>query len=477
LIDFKKKKKGEGKMGKILFWKLLEPFIVKRIDEKTVLVFVNRHGGHEVTSSIPFDGMRKKGNKPAHPEFCFFVGDHNTSTQGGWEAIKDKHSLLQLETLENNCDEFNIVCYGVGHYYNGVIHQVMVELGIALPGDMVKGGDSHFTTSGGIGALATGVGSSEVQIMFEAQCIEQKIPKTMRITVNGKLNEGVTSKDVILYLIGQVGASGGAGKAVEFAGKVFEDMSVLGRNQVCNQAKEMGAKFALIGVDDKTIEFMKNTRGFKKSKYQKERIAYCKTLHTDPDAVFDEEHVFDAADIKPQVTWGASVDLVVPVDGAIPEIDESLPDADKKHRREALEYMGLKEGTKMTDIEVQYIFLGSCTLRGMEEMREAAEVVRGKKIASNIEMAWAVPPTMEMKRQAEKEGLDKDFTDAGFEWRLPGCSACLPMNDDIVPPGKRCASTSNRPFKDRQGPGSRTHLASAITVAEAAIKGRFAARL
>lgn len=460
-------------MGKTLFLKLLEPFIVTKIDENTVLVFVNKHGGHEVTSAVPFDAMRIKGNKPPHPELSFFVCDHNTSTRGGWEAIKDEHSLHQLKTLEKNCADFGITCYGVGHYYNGVIHQVMAELGIALPGDNVKGGDSHFTMSGGLGALATGVGSSEVQIMLENQAIEQKIPKTMRITVNGKLNEGVTPKDVILYLIGQVGASGGASKAVEFAGEVFEDMSVAGRNQVCNQAKEMGAKFALVGVDDKTIEFMKNTRGFKQSKYQEERIAYCQTLHTDSDAVFDEERVFNAADIKPQVTWGTSLDLVVPVDGIIPEIDESMSDADKKHRRNALEYMGLEPGTKITDIELQYIFIGSCTLRGMEEIREAADIVRGKKIAPNIEMAWLVPPTMEMKRQIEQEGLDKDFADAGFEVRLPGCSACLDMNDDIVPRGKHCGSTSNRDFEDRQGPGARTHIGSAITVAKAAINGRF----
>ncbi|HDZ61874.1 MAG TPA: 3-isopropylmalate dehydratase large subunit [Nitrospirae bacterium] len=462
-------------MGKTLFRKLLDPFIVVQIDEKTVLVFVNRHPGHEVTSPVPFDIMRVKGSKPPHPELCFFVGDHNTSTMGGWEAIVDKHSLLQLETLDKNCGEFGIICYGLGHHDNGVIHSVVPGLGIALPGDNVRCGDSHTTTYGGIGVLSSGVGSSEVHIMFETQCLEQKISDTMRITINGKLNQGVTSKDVILYIIGQIGTSGGTGKAIEFAGEVFRDMSVLGRLIVCNMAKEMGAKFALVAVDDKTIEYAMNTRGFRESQHKEERFVYWQTLHSDPDAVFDTEHEFNASDILPQVTWGTSPDQVIAISDSIPVIDSALPEDEKKHHRESLKYMQLKEGTKMSDVEVQSIFIGSCTLAGIEDLREAAGVVKGKKIASNIEQALVVPPSMDIKRQAEGEGLDRDFIEAGFEWRNPGCSACLAMNADKVPPGKRCASTSNRPFEGRQGPDSMTHLVSALTAAKAAIDGHFSA--
>lgn len=462
-------------MGKTLVKKLLGLHTIRLIECGTALLHIKKRPGHEVTSSIAFDRMRLKGRKPVHPELCFFVCDHNTSTTGGWETITDPHSRLQLETLEKNCAEFGITCYGVSHPKNGIIHRVVIEEGIVLPGDSAACGDSHTSTYGAIGALAFGIGTTEVQTLLETSCIEQAIPKTMRITIDGELNKDVTPKDVVLYIIGKIGASGGAGYAVELAGSTFRNMPVSGRITSCNMMIEGGAKIAIIGVDDKTIEYCKNTPGFKKSKYQGQRISFWKTLHSDSDAVFDKEYFFHATDIFPQVTWGISPDQVVDVNGSIPPINESLSVVEKKNLGDSLSYMGLSEGTKMSEVEVQYIFIGSCTNGGIEDLRKAAEEVRGKKIAPNIETAWVIPATMEIKRQAEKEGLDTIFVNAGFKWGKPSCSACLAMNDDRVPECKRCASTSNRPFKGRQGPGARTHLVSPITAAKTAIAGYFCA--
>lgn len=460
---------------KTLFDKLFHSHVITRIDENTVLLGIDRHVGHEVTSPIAFDDMQLKGLIPAYPERTFMVADHNTPTKGGIEALTDKYSILQLNTLHHNTSKHNILCFNMGHPKNGVIHAVVPEQGIALPGFSLVCGDSHTGTYGGIGALAFGIGTSEVQIVLERQCLEQKIPKTMRITINGKLNEGVGPKDVILYIIGKIGTAGGTGYAVEFAGEVFRNMSVEGRLTVCNMGIEGGAKIALIAVDNKTIEYCENTPGFKKSKYQEEMLEYWETLHTDEGAIFDKELEFAAGDIKPQVTWGINPGQVVDVDGYVPMINPTISIEEKENIQRALDYMGVKEGTKLSDLEIDYGFIGSCTNGRIEDLREAAEYLRGKKKASNVEQVLVVPATMVIKLQAEKEGLDKIFIEAGCEWRNPGCSMCLAMNPDVIPPKKRGIGTSNRNFEGRQGSEARTHLASPLTVARSIVRGYISA--
>lgn len=456
---------------KTLFEKLFYAHVITRIDSKTVLLGIDRHVGHEVTSPIAFDDMQLKGLTPAYPERTFMVADHNTPTIGGIEALTDKYSILQLDALHKNTAKYDITCFNMGHPKNGVIHAVVPEQGIALPGFSLVCGDSHTGTYGGIGALSFGIGTSEVQIVLERQCLEQKIPKTMRITINGKLNEGVGPKDVILYVIGEIGTAGGTGYAVEFAGEVFRNMNVAGRLTVCNMGIEGGAKIAIIAVDNKTIEYCKKTPGFKKSKYQKEMLEYWETLHTDEGAVFDKELELNAAIIKPQVTWGTNPGQVVNVNGYVPLISSNASEAEIKDTQKALAYMGIKEGVLLSDLKVDYGFIGSCTNGRIEDLREAAEYLKGKYKAHNVMQVLVVPATMEIKLQAEEEGLDKIFIEAGCEWRNPGCSACLAMNPDVIPPGKRCISTSNRNFEGRQGSGARTHLASPLTVARSIFRG------
>jgi 3-isopropylmalate/(R)-2-methylmalate dehydratase large subunit len=464
--------------GKTLYDKVFDAHVV-RSDEGdengngTCLLYIDRHLVHEVTSPQAFEGLELAGRAPWRISSMVAVPDHNVPTTGLEKGIEDPVSKIQVETLGANCERLGITEFGLGDVRQGIVHVMGPEQGAILPGMTVVCGDSHTSTHGAFGALAHGIGTSEAEHVMATQCLIQKKMKNMRVTVDGKVGAGVTAKDIVLAIIGEIGTAGGTGCAIEFAGEAIRDLSIEGRMTVCNMAIEGGARAGMIAVDDKTIEYVKGRPYAPTDEEWEAAVAEWQTLHSDEDAEFDIEVVIPATDIQPQVTWGTSPEMVVPVAGVTPDpVAES--DAVKSGAiSAALAYMGLEANTPITEITVDKVFIGSCTNSRIEDLRAAAEAVKDGKVADNVKLAMVVPGSGLVKQQAEAEGLDKIFTAAGFEWREPGCSMCLAMNADRLEPGERCASTSNRNFEGRQGQGGRTHLVSPAMAAAAAIHGHF----
>ncbi len=459
--------------GKTLYDKLFDAHVVRMEDDGTALLYIDRHLVHEVTSPQAFEGLRLAGRKPWRTDTILAVPDHNVPTTARDKGIEDAVSRTQVETLDANCKEFGITEFHMNDIRQGIVHVIGPEQGATLPGMTLVCGDSHTSTHGAFGALAFGIGTSEVEHVLATQCLLQKKMKNMRINVEGKLGTGVTAKDIVLAVIGEIGTAGGTGYAIEFAGSAIRDLSMEGRMTICNMAIEAGARAGLVAVDDTTINFVKGRPYAPKDATWNQAIAAWRELTSDADAKFDREVNLDAASIKPQVTWGTSPEMVVAVDATVPNPAE-IPDQVKASGMEkALKYMGLAAGTPINEIAVDKVFIGSCTNSRLEDLQEAAKVIKGRKVAANVKQALVVPGSGLIKQQAEQQGLDKLFVDAGFEWREPGCSMCLAMNADRLEPGERCASTSNRNFEGRQGQGGRTHLVSPAMAAAAAIAGHF----
>jgi 3-isopropylmalate/(R)-2-methylmalate dehydratase large subunit len=459
--------------GKTLYDKLWEDHVVHTEDDGSSLIYIDRQLVHEVTSPQAFEGLRLAGRKPWRTDRNLAVADHNVPTTDRDKGIADPVSRLQVETLEKNCAEFGITEFNMADERQGIVHVIGPEQGATLPGMTIVCGDSHTSTHGASGALAFGIGTSEVEHVLATQCLVQKKAKNMLIRVNGKTGPGVTAKDIVLAIIGKIGTAGGNGYTIEFAGEAIRALSMEGRMTICNMAIEAGARAGLIGVDDVTIDYYRGRPYAPKGNdwFMAERM--WQNLHSDPDAKFDKVVDIDAASIRPQVTWGTSPELVVSVDDKVPDPEQEADATKKQSMVQALKYMDLQPGQAITDIKLDKIFIGSCTNSRIEDLRAAAAVAKGKKVASSIKLAMVVPGSGLVKHQAEAEGLDKIFTEAGFEWRDPGCSMCLAMNADRLEPGERCASTSNRNFEGRQGYGGRTHLVSPEMAAAAAIAGHF----
>ena len=459
--------------AKTLYDKLWEEHLVRTDEGGTALLYIDRHLVHEVTSPQAFEGLRLTGRKPWRPSAAVATPDHNVPTLERSKGIQDPIARIQVETLGHNCKEFGITEYGMGDIRQGVVHVIGPELGLILPGMTVVCGDSHTSTHGAMGALAFGIGTSEVEHVLATQCLIQKKSKSMRISINGALGAGVTAKDLVLAIIGQIGTAGGTGYVIEFAGDAIRNLSMEGRMTVCNMTIEAGARAGIIGVDDTTIDYLRGRSGAPAGAGRDAAAAAWRQFHSDQEARFDREIEIDAAGIAPQVTWGTSPEMVVSIDGRVPD-PAMEPDSTRADgMRRALDYMGLEAGTPMSDIPVDHVFIGSCTNGRIEDLRAAAEVARGRKVAANVLQALVVPGSGLVKQQAEKEGLDRLFLDAGFEWREPGCSMCLAMNADRLEAGERCASTSNRNFEGRQGKGGRTHLVGPAMAAAAAVVGHF----
>lgn len=452
--------------GKTLYDKLWDSHLVHTDDNGVSLIYIDRHLIHEVTSPQAFEGLRLTGRKLWRIDTNIAVPDHNIPTINRDKGITDPISKLQVDTLSENCKHFEIREFSMDDPNQGIVHIIGPEQGLILPGMTVVCGDSHTSTHGAFGALAFGIGTSEVEHVLSTQCLLQSKSKNMLIKINGILRPGVTAKDLILYIIGQIGTAGGTGFAIEFGGEAIEVLSMEGRMTVCNMAIEAGARAGMIAVDDKTIEYVKGKPFAPKGENWERAVEYWQTLKSDHDAVFDKVIEINASEILPMVTWGTSPEMVTDVCGNIPMNGNGI-------YRPALEYMGLKEGLAIQDITLDKVFIGSCTNSRIEDLRSAAGIVKGKKVAKSIKLAMVVPGSSPIKRQAENEGLDKIFTEAGFEWRDSGCSMCLAMNTDKLEPGERCASTSNRNFEGRQGQGGRTHLVSPAMAAAAAIEGKF----
>ncbi|MEW7993142.1 MAG: 3-isopropylmalate dehydratase large subunit [gamma proteobacterium symbiont of Clathrolucina costata] len=462
--------------AKTLYDKLWDSHVVRTEEDGTSLIYIDRHLVHEVTSPQAFEGLRLAGRKPWRVEANLATPDHNVPTtprQGGVEAIQDPISRTQVETLDTNCEDFGITEFKMLDPRQGIVHVVGPEQGATLPGMTVVCGDSHTSTHGAIGALAHGIGTSEVEHVLATQCLIQKKSKAMRILVEGKTAPGVTAKDIVLAIIGRIGTAGGTGYAIEFAGSAIEDLSIEGRLTLCNMAIEAGARAGFVAVDDKTIDYVKGRPYAPSGETWEKAVAYWRTLHSDEGAEFHRVVTLDAALIKPQVTWGTSPEMVVAVDQVVPDPANESDSVKAEGMQRALDYMGLEAGTPITRIAVDKIFIGSCTNSRIEDLRAAAAIAKGHKVADNIKLALVVPGSGLVKAQAEQEGLDQIFIDAGFEWREPGCSMCLAMNADRLLSGERCASTSNRNFEGRQGQGGRTHLVSPAMAAAAAVAGRF----
>jgi len=456
-----------------LFDKLWEPHVVEVLEDGTAILYIDRQLVHEVTSPQAFEGLRLAGRTVRRPDATFAVPDHNVPTTDRSSGISDPVSRLQVETLDANCDAFGVTEFRMEDRRQGIVHVIAPEQGITLPAMTVVCGDSHTATHGALGALAFGIGTSEVEHVLATQTLLQKRPKTMLVRIDGTLPAGSTAKDIVLAVIGRIGTAGGTGHVIEFAGEAIRALSVEGRMTVCNMAIEAGARAGMVAVDDRTLEYVQG-RPYAPSGAEWERAAAeWRGLYSDPDASFDTTIEIDAATIAPQVTWGTSPEMVVAVDGRVPY----PADADSSVRRaaweQALAYMDLVPGTPITDIPVDRVFIGSCTNGRIEDLRAAAAVAKGRTVAAGVS-AMVVPGSGLVKQQAEEEGLDTLFTAAGFEWREPGCSMCLAMNADRLAEGERCASTSNRNFEGRQGRGGRTHLVSPAMAAAAAVTGRFA---
>ncbi|MFN8971936.1 MAG: 3-isopropylmalate dehydratase large subunit [Alphaproteobacteria bacterium] len=457
-----------------LYDKIFESHLVHEAADGTCLLYIDRHLVHEVTSPQAFVGLRAAGRKVRQPAATLAVADHNVpTTKDRLEGIKDETSRIQVQTLEDNCREFGVRYLKMDDARQGIVHIVGPEQGFTLPGATIVCGDSHTSTHGAFGALAFGIGTSEVEHVLATQTLIQKRAKNMRITVEGALPPGVTAKDVILAIIGKIGTAGGTGYVMEYAGSTIRALSMEGRMTICNMSIEAGARAGLIAPDGKTFAYLKGRPMAPAGKDWEQAMTYWRTLPTDAEATFDREIHLNAAEIAPQVSWGTSPEDVLPITGSIPS-----PQNVSENRRDtllrALDYMGLVPGTKLTDIPIDKVFIGSCTNGRIEDLREVAKIAQGRTVAANVKLAMIVPGSGLVKAQAEQEGLDKIFTAAGFEWREAGCSMCLAMNNDRLEPGERCASTSNRNFEGRQGRGGRTHLMSPAMAAAAAIKGKLA---
>ncbi len=460
--------------ARTLYDKLWESHLVHQEADGTALIYIDRHLVHEVTSPQAYEGLRLAGRKPWRVGSIVATADHNTPTRDWDKGIKDPVSRLQVETLDANIKEFGAkVYFPFLDRQQGIVHVIGPEQGATLPGMTVVCGDSHTSTHGAFGCLAFGIGTSEVEHVLATQCMAMKKPKAMRIDVEGPLGRGVTAKDLILAIIGKIGSAGGTGYAIEYAGSTIRALSMEGRMTLCNMSIEAGARAGMVAVDDTTIHYLKGRRFAPKGALWDRAVAHWRTLVSDPGARFDQVVSLDAAQVQPQVTWGTNPQMVTTVDGKVPDPKEEKDPVKREWMERALKYMDLKPNTRITDIALDKIFIGACTNSRIEDLRVAAEVVRGKRVASSIKLAMVVPGSGLVKQQAEKEGLDKVFTAAGFEWREPGCSMCLGMNDDQLSPGERCASTSNRNFEGRQGPGGRTHLVSPAMAAAAALAGHF----
>ena len=451
---------------KTLYDKIWDSHCVKSNKNGFDLLYIDRHYIHEVTSPQAFEGLRLSKRKLWRSNSNFAVPDHNIPTKDRDKGIADPFSKIQVDTLEKNCESFNIKNFSMNDPNQGIVHIIGPEQGLTLPGMTIVCGDSHTSTHGAFGTLAFGIGTSEVEHVLATQCLIQKRSKTMLIYINGQLSEGITAKDLILYIIGKIGTAGGTGYSIEFGGPVIKALSMEGRMTVCNMTIEAGARAGLIAVDDKTIEYLRNKNYAPSGNNFKEAVKYWKTLKSDNNASFDKIINIEGEVVRPMVTWGTSPEMVADINGSIPLEDEIQYSS-------ALKYMDLAPGTKIRDIKIDKIFIGSCTNSRIEDLRCAAEIIKNKKINGSIKLAMVVPGSGLIKRQAEKEGLDEIFLAAGFEWRDPGCSMCLAMNADKLNPGERCASTSNRNFEGRQGQGGRTHLVSPAMAAAASLAGHF----
>jgi 3-isopropylmalate/(R)-2-methylmalate dehydratase large subunit len=457
-------------VGKTLFDKVWDSHVVTKIENGPSVLYIDRHLIHEVTSPQAFAGLDRRGIKVFRPQNTIATADHNVPTVNQHMPIKDMLSRTQVDKLTENTKKHNINLYGLNHPYQGIVHVIGPELGLTQPGMTIVCGDSHTATHGAFGSVAFGIGTSEVEMVLASQCIMQPKPKRMRITIDGELNKGVTAKDVILFIIAKISASGGTGYFVEYAGSAIRSLSMEGRMTVCNMSIEMGARGGLITPDEVTFNYIKSREFAPKGAEWDKKLAYWKTLFTDDDAQFDRELKYNASEIEPMITYGTNPGMGVGINGSIPSL-ESLEQSVKFSFEKSLKYMGFKAGSKMIGKAVDYVFVGSCTNGRIEDLRAFAGYVKGKKKAGNV-IAWIVPGSRQVEKQARAEGIDKILNEAGFELRQPGCSACLAMNDDKVPEGKYAVSTTNRNFEGRQGPASRTMLASPLTAAAAAITGR-----
>ncbi|BCX81575.1 3-isopropylmalate/(R)-2-methylmalate dehydratase large subunit [Methylomarinovum caldicuralii] len=460
-------------MAKTLYDKIWDAHVIRTEEDGSSLLYIDRQLIHEVTSPQAFEGLRLAGRKPWRFDANLAVADHNVPTKDRDRGIADPVSRLQVETLEKNCREFGIPVFSMSDHRQGIVHVVGPEEGFTLPGITLVCGDSHTSTHGALGALAFGIGTSEVEHVLATQTLWMKKAKNMLVKVNGHVGPGVTAKDIVLAIIGAIGTAGGTGYTIEFAGEAIEALSVEGRMTVCNMAIEAGARAGLIAVDDATIEYLEGRPLAPKGELWDRAVSAWQNLHSDPDAEFDKVVELDAGAIEPQVTWGTSPEMVVPVSGRVPDPSQEKDPTKRKGMERALEYMGLAPNTPIEAIRLDKVFIGSCTNSRIEDLRAAAAVIKGRKVADTIKLAMVVPGSGLVKEQAEAEGLDKVFREAGFEWRDPGCSMCLAMNADRLEPGERCASTSNRNFEGRQGYGGRTHLVSPAMAAAAAIAGHF----
>lgn len=459
-------------MALTLYEKIFNRHIVRE-ENDTYLIYIDRHLVHEVTSPQAFEGLRNAGRKIWRTSSILAVPDHNVPTTDREKGILDPVSKIQVDTLDENCEKNKLTQFKMNDERQGIVHVIGPEQGSTLPGMTIVCGDSHTSTHGAFGSLAIGIGTSEVEHVLATQSLLLKKFKTMLINVNGILGKHITAKDIALYIIGQIGTAGGTGFAIEFSGSTIKNLSMEGRMTLCNMAIEAGSRAGLVGVDEKTIDYLQGRPFSPQGENWKKAIHDWKGLVSDPDAVFDKIINISASSIEPQVTWGTSPEMVCNINDKIPDPAQEKKLSNQKGYQSALDYMGLKKGTSIKDIKLDKIFIGSCTNSRIEDLRRAAEIVKSKKVATNIKQALVVPGSGLVKKQAEKEGLDKIFIEAGFEWRDPGCSMCLAMNADRLEPQERCASTSNRNFEGRQGQGGRTHLVSPEMAAAAAVNGKF----
>jgi len=460
-------------MAKALFDKVWDQHVVKANDDGSVLLYIDRHLIHEVTSPQAFEGLRLAGRQPWRTDAAVATPDHNVPTVNRDQGIADSVSRVQVEALDQNCHDFHIREFGMDDVRQGIVHVIGPEQGLTLPGMTVVCGDSHTATHGAFGAIAMGIGTSEVEHVLATQCLIQKRPKLMRVTVEGELPNGVTAKDVALFIIGHIGTAGGTGHAIEFAGSAIRALSMEGRMTLCNMAIEAGARCGMVAVDDTTVDYVRG-RPFapKGEAWERAEMAW-RELYSDEGAAFDREVELNAAEIEPQVTWGTSPEMTAMVSGRVPDPADARDAVQREGWKRALEYMDQTAGTPIGEIAIDKAFIGSCTNARIEDLRAAASIAKGRHVADSVKQALVVPGSGLVKQQAEAEGLDRIFTEAGFEWREPGCSMCLAMNADRLEPGERCASTSNRNFEGRQGQGGRTHLVSPAMAAAAAIAGHF----
>lgn len=456
-------------MAKTLFEKIWEKHVVKTIDSGPSVLYVDRHFIHEVTSPQAFTGLNKRGIKVLRPQQTIATADHNVPTLNQHLPIKEEQSRLQVEALKKNCAEHGIELYGLGHPFQGIVHVIGPELGITQPGMTIVCGDSHTSTHGAFGAIAFGIGTSEVEMVFASQCLLQSKPKLMRINVDGVLNKGVVSKDIVLYILSKITSSGATGYAVEFAGSAIRSLSMEARMTICNMSIEMGGRCGLIAPDETTFNYIKGREFAPHGEAWEKKVAEWKQLYSDADALFDKEVFIKAEDIQPMITYGTNPGMGIAVSSTIPT-SETINENDRSGLSKSLAYMGLQQGIAIKGQKIDYVFIGSCTNSRIEDLRMVASFVKGKHKADDVEV-WIVPGSKQVEAQAIKEGIDKIFEEAGFVLRQPGCSACLGMNEDKIPAGKYCISTSNRNFEGRQGAGARTLLASPLTAAAAAITG------